>query len=81
MNTYLAIMITILVITQIVRITQNTINLHLQNRAIKRDLSWLKDNDVSERDFEIQRTVFYLLFDKLTKEGYTDHRLDNVGKE
>ena len=61
MNTYLTIMVTILVATQIIRITQNAINLHRQNQSIKRDMGWLKDHYVTEKDFENQREAFRLL--------------------
>lgn len=67
MNTYLTIMVTVLVATQIIRITQNHISLFRQEKKIKETCRWLKDNDVSERDFEIQRKVFYLLYEKLTE--------------
>ena len=68
MNTYLTIMVTVLVATQIIRITQNQISLFRQEKKIKQVCGWIKDNDVSERDFEIQRKVFYALYEKL-KEG------------
>ena len=71
MNTYLAIITTVLVITQIIRVTQNHINLFRQNKKIQEQLDWIKDNDVSQRDFEIQREVFYMLHEKL-KEGGCD---------
>ena len=74
MNKYLAIMTTILVITQVIRVTQNTISLLRQEKEIKKTVGWIKDNDVSEHDFEIQRAVFYLLYDKLTTEGWEDTR-------
>ena len=51
MNTYLAIITTVLVLTQIVRVTQNAIQLHKY--------------DISESDFNVQREVFRLLLDKL----------------
>ena len=63
MNTYLAIITTVLVLTQIVRVTQNAIQLHRQGQQIEKDLAWIKDNDISERDFETQRDCFYLLRD------------------
>lgn len=69
MTTYLTIITTILVITQVIRITQNAITLHHQNKAIKRDLAWLKDHYVTEQDFENQREVFALLRDKLKEDG------------
>lgn len=69
MNTYLVIITTILVATQIIRITQNHISLFRQEKKIKETCDWLKDNDVSEKDFEIQRKVFYMLYEKLAKEN------------
>lgn len=54
-------MVTILVATQIIRITQNAIQLHRQNIAFNKNLKWLDDNEVTERDFETQREVFRLL--------------------
>ena len=68
MNTYLTIMVTVLVATQIIRITQNHISLFRQEKEIKKTCGWLRYNDVSERDFEIQRKVFYMLYDKLNEE-------------
>lgn len=68
MDTYLAIITTVLVATQLIRITQNQISLFRQEKKIDKTITWLKDNDVSERDFDVQRKVFYLLFDKLMKE-------------
>lgn len=68
MNVYLTIMVTVLVVTQVIRITQNHIQLYRQHKKIEKTLGWFKDNDVSERDFDIQRKVFYLLYDKLTED-------------
>lgn len=65
MNTYLAIITTILVITQIVRVTQNHIQLRRQRKEIDKAVGWIKDNDISEVDFETQREVFYMLKDWL----------------
>ena len=61
MTTYLAIITTILVITQVVRVTQNHIQLRRQRKEIEKTMGWIKDNDISEVDFETQREVFYLL--------------------
>lgn len=69
MTTYLTIITTVLVLTQIIRITQNHISLFRQEKKIKKTVGWLKDNDVSERDFEVKRQVFYMLYDKLKKDG------------
>ena len=68
MTTYLTIITTTLVLTQIIRITQNHISLFRQEKKIKKKIGWIKDNDISERDFEIQRQVFYMLYNKLKKE-------------
>ena len=68
MNIYLTIMVTVLVITQVIRITQNHIQLQRQRKEIDKAVGWIKDNDISEHDFEIQRKVFYMLYEKLSKE-------------
>jgi len=72
MTTYLTIITTALVITQIIRLIQNSINLHRQNQAIKRDLSWIKDRDITQRDFDVQKECFYLLKDWLKKQKDED---------
>jgi hypothetical protein len=68
MNTYLCIITTVLVLTQIIRLIQNSINLHRQNMAIKRDVAWLKDRDIKQVDFDTQRECFYLLRDWLRRQ-------------
>ena len=72
MEIYLTIITTILVLTQIIRVTQNAITLHRQNKAIKRDLAWLHDHYVTQDDFENQREVFRLLREKLETMDSTD---------
>lgn len=67
--TYLTIITTALVITQIIRLIQNAINLHRQNQAIDRDLSWIKDRNITQRDFDVQKQCFYLLRDWLKKQN------------
>ena len=39
MNIYLTIMVTVLVLTQVIRITQNAIQLNRQEKAIAKDLA------------------------------------------
>lgn len=73
MEIYLAIITTVLVLTQIVRLIQNAIQLHRQEKAIAKDLAWIKDNDISERDFDVQRDCFYLLRQYLEKELEIDY--------
>jgi len=68
MEVYLTIMVTVLVATQIIRVTQNHISLMRQQKKMDESLKWIKDNDVSEKDFEVQRKVFYLLYKKLMEE-------------
>ena len=65
MNTYLTIMVTVLVATQVIRIVQNAISLIRQNRMVKRDVEWILERDVSKEDFDAQREAFYLLRDYL----------------
>ena len=68
MNIYLAIITTVLVLTQIVRVTQNAIQLRRQEKQIQKTLNWFNDNDVSEKDFIVQRQCFYLLRDWLEEQ-------------
>lgn len=67
MNTYLVIMVTILVVTQVIRIVQNGISLYRQNQAVKKDIGWLKDNYVAKEDFLRQREAFARLLWELRK--------------
>lgn len=69
MNTYLTIMVTVLVLTQIIRVTQNVISLKRQEQAVNRDIAWLRNVEPTEQDFENQREVFRLLRDKLVLDG------------
>ena len=68
MTTYLTIITTVLVITQIIRIIQNHISLFRNRKKIEQTIGWIDENDISQRDFEIQREVFYLLYEKLKKD-------------
>lgn len=68
MNTYLAIITTVLVITQIIRVSQNHIQLYRQKKHLDDDLSWIRDTDITKKDFEVQREVYRLLLEKLRKE-------------
>ena len=55
MNAYLTIMVTVLVATQVIRITQNAISLYRQERDVKKNIGWLKENYVTKDDFLRQR--------------------------
>ena len=68
MNTYLAIITTVLVITQIIRVTQNTISLFRQEQEIKKHVGWIKDTEVSREDFEVQRKAYRLIVERLEQE-------------
>ena len=68
MEAYLTIMVTVLVATQIIRITQIFISLRRQNKELDKDLQWIRDTEISKSDFEVQRKVFYLLYEKLTED-------------
>ena len=73
MTIYLVIITTALVLTQVIRVTQNAIQLHRQSKMLSKDLAWIRDNDVSERDFAVQRDCFYLLRDYLEREMNIDY--------
>ena len=65
MNTYLAIITTVLVITQIVRLIQNAVQLHRQNVLLKEQLGRLADCNPTKQDFENQRKAYRLIVDYL----------------
>lgn len=61
MNTYLTIMVTILVLTQIVRIIQNTIQLRRRYKLFQVQLGQL--DDITQEDFDMQRRAYRLIVD------------------
>ena len=63
MNTYLAIITTGLVITQIIRLIQNAVQLRRQNVLFKEKLGYLDDCNPTEQDFENQRKAYQLIVD------------------
>lgn len=65
MNTYLTIITTVLVITQIVRIIQNAVQLHRQNVLFKEKLGQLANCNPTEQDFENQRKAYRLIVNYL----------------
>ena len=69
MNTYLAIITTVLVITQIVRIIQNAVQLHRQNVLFKEELGQLANCNPTEQDFENQRKAYRLIIGYLEEKG------------
>jgi hypothetical protein len=68
MNIYLTIITTVLVLTQIIRITQNYISLRRQNVLYKKQLEELADLEISKEDFEYQRKAYRLIVEKLERE-------------
>lgn len=69
MNIYLAIITTVLVVTQIMRLLQNAAQLHRQNILFKKQLKDLADMELTEKDFEIQRKAYRLMVE------YLEHRV------
>ena len=59
MNTYLAIITTVLVVTQIIRLIQNAVQLHRQNVLFKKQLGQIED--VTQEDLDIQRKAYRLM--------------------
>lgn len=68
MNIYLTIMVTALVLTQIIRVTQNHISLRRQEKEVRRQIEWVNKAEPTEQDFENQREAFRLLREKLEQE-------------
>ena len=79
MNTYLAIITTVLVVTQVIRLIQNTIQLHKQNVLFKAQLKDLADMELTEKDFEAQRKAYRLAVEYLEQKlGYVPPVLGDV---
>lgn len=67
MNTYLTIMVTILVLTQIVRIIQNTVQLRRQYKLFQAQLGQL--DDITQEDLDMQRRAYRLIVDRFERKG------------
>lgn len=67
MNTYLVIITTVLVLTQLIRITQNAIQLHRQNVLFEKQCEEVRDIEVTKSDFEMQRKAYKLIVIYLEK--------------
>lgn len=63
MNVYLTIITTALVLTQIIRVTQNAMQLRRQNKLFKAQLGQI--SDITEDDLQMQRETYKLLHDWL----------------
>lgn len=68
MELYLAIITTVLVLTQIIRLVQNTISLRLQRRDVYRHLADLDKMQPTVEDFRKQKEVISMLYYKLKAE-------------
>lgn len=69
MNIYLAIITTVLVVTQIIRLIQNAVQLHRQNILFKEQLGQLADTKITEEDFDTQRKAYRMVVEHFEKEG------------
>lgn len=72
MNTYLAIITTVLVVTQIIRLIQNTIQLRRQEVLLKEQLGQLADTEVTKEDFNTQRRAYRLVVEFLERKCKND---------
>lgn len=64
MDKYLVIITTALVITQIIRVVQNIMQLRRQTRMMKKQLDRL--NDVTNEDLNMQKEAFRLIVEHLS---------------
>ena len=79
MNTYLAIITTVLVVTQIIRLIQNAVQLHGQNVLFKKQLKDLADMELTEKDFDVQKKAYRLIVEYLNEKlGYVPPVLGGV---
>lgn len=76
MELYLTIITTVLVATQIIRVTQNAITLHRQNVLFKKQCEEVRDLEIMKEDFEIQRKAYKLIVDYMEdKEVWKNERI------
>lgn len=68
MDKYLAVTTTILIISQVIRVTQNAINLHRQKIMFERDLKGLSDLELTKEDFRMQQRFYRLAVRKMERE-------------
>lgn len=69
MTTYLTIITTLLVLTQIIRVTQNAIQIHRQNVLFKKQCAELVDVEIRKEDFALQRKAYALIVEYLEKKS------------
>ena len=68
MTTYLTIITTALVLTQIIRVTQNHIHARKQDILFKKQMGELADLEIRKADFENQRRFYKLAIEKMERE-------------
>ena len=69
MELYLVIITTVLVVTQIIRLIQNAVQLYRQNVLFKKQLGQIKD--VTQADLDMQRKAYRLIVEYLEQKlGY-----------
>lgn len=73
MNTYLAIITTALVVTQVIRLVQNTIQLRKQDILFKEQLGQIRD--VTPEDFDTQRKAYRLIVEHFEEKKFKPHIL------
>lgn len=76
MDKYLVIITTVLVITQVIRVTQNAISLHRNKVLFKKELGELSEMQVKKEDFELQKKAYRLIVEKLQKEGTDESKTE-----
>ena len=69
MEIYLAIITTVLVVTQIIRLIQNAVQLRRQNVLFMEELGHLADTKITKEDFDTQRMAYRLIVE------YLEHRV------
>lgn len=69
MNTYLAIITTVLVVTQVIRVSQNAISLHRQNVLFEKQCAEVRDIEIMKEDFETQRQAYELIVEYFTQKN------------
>jgi len=65
LNKYLAIITTVLVLTQIIRVAQNHIQLRRQKILFKKQVGELADMEIQKEDFEYQKKAYRLIVERL----------------
>lgn len=80
MNDYLTIITTVLVLTQIIRITQNTIQLRRQKKLFEAELGQIKD--ITPDDLDMQIAVYRMLYSELTERrmNVCEKKMDEVSE-